>query len=152
MSLSVYPLFLSFFFFNDTATTEIYTLSLHDALPIWEPGLDLPAAADPGPPHRLPDGGPEHRVGCGGELPADPGGGHPGDGDRLRRQGRQWLRHPDLGPGRHQHAWRGPDPTLHPDLADAAAAADPAPEWVIRLRRRRLQLPVRWRVMRGKKN
>src|SRR2546427_5433790 len=31
--------FLSFlFFFNDTATTEIYTLSLHDALPI-SPGL-----------------------------------------------------------------------------------------------------------------
>src|SRR5256885_9136760 len=26
-----------FFFFNDTATTEIYTLSLHDALPISEP-------------------------------------------------------------------------------------------------------------------
>src|SRR5438445_13400096 len=26
--------FLSLFFFNDTATTEIYTLSLHDALPI----------------------------------------------------------------------------------------------------------------------
>src|ERR1051326_9079127 len=25
----------SLFFFNDTATTEIYTLSLHDALPIW---------------------------------------------------------------------------------------------------------------------
>src|SRR5256885_12137721 len=25
----------SFFFFNDTATTEIYTLSLHDALPIY---------------------------------------------------------------------------------------------------------------------
>src|SRR3712207_7651775 len=24
------------FFFNDTATTEIYTLSLHDALPIWD--------------------------------------------------------------------------------------------------------------------
>src|SRR2546430_7779872 len=30
-----YPiLLLTFFFFNDTATTEIYTLSLHDALPI----------------------------------------------------------------------------------------------------------------------
>src|SRR5258705_11543644 len=30
------PLLLSFFFFfNDTATTEIYTLSLHDALPIF---------------------------------------------------------------------------------------------------------------------
>src|SRR2546428_5957339 len=26
-----------FFFFNDAATTEIYTLSLHDALPIWNP-------------------------------------------------------------------------------------------------------------------
>src|SRR2546425_12010280 len=30
-------IFLSFFFFNDTATTEIYTLSLHDALPISGP-------------------------------------------------------------------------------------------------------------------
>src|SRR5438067_8295460 len=29
-----------FFFFNDTATTEIYTLSLHDALPIYsDPGI-----------------------------------------------------------------------------------------------------------------
>src|SRR6266481_4365076 len=28
-------IFLFFFFFNDTATTEIYTLSLHDALPIY---------------------------------------------------------------------------------------------------------------------
>src|SRR3989475_11256534 len=27
--------YISFFFFNDTATTEIYTLSLHDALPIF---------------------------------------------------------------------------------------------------------------------
>src|ERR1051326_9356255 len=41
------------FFFNDTATTEIYTLSLHDALPIWGadeahggigiPGVGVPA-------------------------------------------------------------------------------------------------------------
>ena len=29
------------FFFNDTATTEIYTLSLHDALPIWKKSLWL---------------------------------------------------------------------------------------------------------------
>src|SRR2546422_2705630 len=29
------PIIFSFFFFNDTATTEIYTLSLHDALPIY---------------------------------------------------------------------------------------------------------------------
>ena len=28
------------FFFNDTATTEIYTLSLHDALPIYHPFLN----------------------------------------------------------------------------------------------------------------
>src|SRR2546426_8815505 len=32
--MTLRPLLLSFFFFNDTATTEIYTLSLHDALPI----------------------------------------------------------------------------------------------------------------------
>src|SRR5688572_30873021 len=29
-------------FFNDTATTEIYTLSLHDALPIWPSQLGVP--------------------------------------------------------------------------------------------------------------
>src|SRR3712207_9554327 len=34
MSSSIAPLLCLFFFFNDTATTEIYTLSLHDALPI----------------------------------------------------------------------------------------------------------------------
>src|SRR2546425_7018070 len=33
-SMNTPPLFFFFFFFNDTATTEIYTLSLHDALPI----------------------------------------------------------------------------------------------------------------------
>src|SRR5438445_3244040 len=33
-ALIVLIFFLLFFFFNDTATTEIYTLSLHDALPI----------------------------------------------------------------------------------------------------------------------
>src|SRR5258708_40241094 len=38
--LPVFPFF--FFFFNDTATTEIYTLSLHDALPIFH-GVDRPA-------------------------------------------------------------------------------------------------------------
>src|SRR2546430_2017725 len=34
----MYSLFFYFFFFNDTATTEIYTLSLHDALPILVDG------------------------------------------------------------------------------------------------------------------
>src|SRR2546430_3819894 len=37
--------FFFFFFFNDTATTEIYTLSLHDALPISRRTTALPAAA-----------------------------------------------------------------------------------------------------------
>src|SRR3712207_7658607 len=37
---------LSFFFFNDTATTEIYTLSLHDALPISAPNVYEVASGD----------------------------------------------------------------------------------------------------------
>src|SRR3712207_9520430 len=47
-----------FFFFNDTATTEIYTLSLHDALPICEHGaagrleLVLPEVAGVAPEAR----------------------------------------------------------------------------------------------------
>src|SRR3712207_7537760 len=48
--------FIRYFFFNDTATTEIYTLSLHDALPI--------SGARRWPHDRRPgsDGGlPEHR-------------------------------------------------------------------------------------------
>src|SRR5260370_3475305 len=36
-----HSLFFFFFFFNDTATTEIYTLSLHDALPISSSGCRL---------------------------------------------------------------------------------------------------------------
>src|SRR2546422_7051820 len=34
-----------FFFFNDTATTEIYTLSLHDALPIFGEQVVAPVVA-----------------------------------------------------------------------------------------------------------
>src|SRR2546422_11285554 len=56
-----------FFFFNDTATTEIYTLSLHDALPIWFERVsaprELPAVPADGPeptrgarPHRARPG------------------------------------------------------------------------------------------------
>src|SRR2546422_10167884 len=42
-----------FFFFNDTATTEIYTLSLHDALPISaRPGAWPGRRARPGGPAR----------------------------------------------------------------------------------------------------
>src|SRR2546430_3478424 len=39
-----------FFFFNDTATTEIYTLSLHDALPIYRAEV-RPAAVKDVPVH-----------------------------------------------------------------------------------------------------
>src|SRR3712207_8210377 len=58
----------SLFFFNDTATTEIYTLSLHDALPISRGARRRDAAV----PHRRP-------------RPArDPGHGRPGDRGRNR--------------------------------------------------------------------
>src|SRR5215475_15369783 len=51
-----------FFFFNDTATTEIYTLSLHDALPIWQfpqarvalGGREAPMVRPPGQGGQLP--------------------------------------------------------------------------------------------------
>src|SRR3712207_7798034 len=62
------------FFFNDTATTEIYTLSLHDALPICrgddDVGLQHPAGGQPD---------------AGGDEPVDPLGHHrgPAVGDRL---------------------------------------------------------------------
>src|SRR2546427_5947528 len=46
-----------FFFFNDTATTEIYTLSLHDALPIYR-GIEREAV------HALPRRVHEHRAGA----------------------------------------------------------------------------------------
>src|SRR4030043_1430661 len=42
-------LFLLIFFFNDTATTEIYTLSLHDALPISATDRVHGKCADPAP-------------------------------------------------------------------------------------------------------
>src|SRR3712207_9307935 len=48
---------LCFFFFNDTATTEIYTLSLHDALPIFvnlQPSTFNPARRAHGRIHHPP--------------------------------------------------------------------------------------------------
>src|SRR2546421_8479557 len=42
------PSFFLFFFFNDTATTEIYTLSLHDALPISHVGAVSESFSDRG--------------------------------------------------------------------------------------------------------
>src|SRR5256885_3819523 len=66
--------FFIFFFFNDTATTEIYTLSLHDALPIYSAGSSHRARAAPvggGLWWRLPDSGRHLRQGlrsCGGSC------------------------------------------------------------------------------------
>src|SRR5256885_16653940 len=61
----VFRVILVFFFFNDTATTEIYTLSLHDALPISSryelrhphARRHQPLGVAQGPAHAL-DGGP----------------------------------------------------------------------------------------------
>src|SRR5256885_7096669 len=48
--------YLFFFFFNDTATTEIYTLSLHDALPIFRGGRAALRARDSRTPGAIPRG------------------------------------------------------------------------------------------------
>src|SRR5689334_24483864 len=68
----------SSFFFNDTATTEIYTLSLHDALPISR----LPR---PGGERRHPpaSGRGPHRRGADGDLP---------DGSRILHLGPDRMR------------------------------------------------------------
>src|SRR3712207_7497241 len=65
-----------FFFFNDTATTEIYTLSLHDALPISDrPGVDGPGMRGPRLQRLRPARtGPSRRLGP-----------HPADHDPLGR-------------------------------------------------------------------
>src|SRR3712207_9089999 len=70
---------LFFFFFNDTATTEIYTLSLHDALPISELSrleLFLHRGRDRG--HGLCGAGAEHQ--------------HPGGARRDHRGDRKSTR------------------------------------------------------------
>src|SRR5947208_15458428 len=59
--------FFFFFFFNDTATTEIYTLSLHDALPIFtgswsdQVGVDLDFHALAGSRHLEPRSGEDRK-------------------------------------------------------------------------------------------
>src|SRR3712207_8277874 len=70
------------FFFNDTATTEIYTLSLHDALPIFL--LQRPEAAVQGQPEAPPGGPARHRSRCDGQ-------------GRRRRHRRGELLRPDRG-------------------------------------------------------
>src|SRR5574338_1498134 len=56
----LFVFFLFFFFFNDTATTEIYTLSLHDALPISASGTSDRACVRPPPRWSSPRRSEEH--------------------------------------------------------------------------------------------
>src|SRR3712207_7152294 len=53
------------FFFNDTATTEIYTLSLHDALPISQQADVVGGRALPPTEDRHDEGEPDHHLGGG---------------------------------------------------------------------------------------
>src|SRR5919198_4808037 len=103
------------FFFNDTATTEIYTLSLHDALPIWARRGPHPVdgvhPVHPGNPFQRPDP----------ERSAPPRSGHPHHG-RLRLGlrlspllgGRSPIAPVHLAgvplPGRVPRPFRAPDP------------------------------------------
>src|SRR3712207_7087521 len=57
---------LFFFFFNDTATTEIYTLSLHDALPISRRDPPVPALRQAGHAGRVHADRDPDRLGGGG--------------------------------------------------------------------------------------
>src|SRR6266851_4642529 len=52
--MSVFTFFSMFFFFNDTATTEIYTLSLHDALPISGSAARPPGCRSGRPREKAP--------------------------------------------------------------------------------------------------
>src|SRR3989454_1649428 len=86
MTLSLHS---SLFFFNDTATTEIYTLSLHDALPISRESNRrcatlLPARSDPRP-NPMPPPGRRCRSGRG--CPSARARPAPGTG-RARAEGR----------------------------------------------------------------
>src|SRR2546422_11761314 len=79
---------VSIFFFNDTAPTEIYSLSLHDALPISIPlrarprarGQEAAAPSDGGPGHR----GGRHRP-AGGRPAGGGAGARAGHGDPQRQ-------------------------------------------------------------------
>src|SRR3989454_10368619 len=109
-----------FFFFNDTATTEIYTLSLHDALPICRRALGAAARRR----RAVPLGAPAARVraaGRGGTRTRDrgPGDGAAGGGGGTRGSG----------PGVGTLTCRGTAgraPTHHRGLPTAAASGPPA--------------------------
>src|SRR3712207_7963162 len=81
-------IFIYSFFFNDTATTEIYTLSLHDALPISS--APCPAAGGSARPGRAPSQRLERAHAAGGEQVEDHD--HDGHGRERGRQDRKSTR------------------------------------------------------------
>src|SRR2546430_4695880 len=89
-----------FFFFNDTATTEIYTLSLHDALPIF----DVLGRVRGHPVHGVPRG---RRI----RRPTIPSGIHRGHRVRLSPAG-GWPSDP-TGPEPPGHAPQEVDTRVH---------------------------------------
>src|SRR5438034_11648547 len=113
LSNIMYINLFSFFFFNDTPTTEIYTLSLHDALPArrradGEPRLDHERGADAGVPGPASPG-PDDRDG-------DPRARHRGPrgarGDATRRPRRDRSAAGGLGAVSGGGASRAPDDPL----------------------------------------
>src|SRR6266496_5126801 len=88
-----------FFFFNDTATTEIYTLSLHDALPISGVRLELLQTGDRrrhrhrAGPERAREEDPHRRLAQ--RLAAEAGGDRVAVAERLRVAGEVGL-HADV--------------------------------------------------------
>src|SRR2546422_4915415 len=112
-----------FFFFNDTATTEIYTLSLHDALPIY--GLQLVEEGDR--IGRRLGRGRRRFHGCRRGLTQSDARGGPDLGRRLRRLPFGGGQRRRTGSGRRRGRRRGPRARL--DAADEVAHAhhQPAP-------------------------
>src|SRR2546422_3966944 len=110
---------MDIFFFNDTATTEIYTLSLHDALPISDrrvPARPAEARVDahrdhegaaPGPPGRSAQGSGQ------GAGPADLDGQDEQRADRARHRAHGARHH-----GRRGHRGRAPRDPPHAEPRD----------------------------------
>ena len=118
------------FFFNDTATTEIYTLSLHDALPIWprnqgdlDPsGLISPRKVDLGLGDRR--GTPRQEVKRGKETPVND------HGDTQSYHGRRDLPPADTNhlPRRTAYSIMGHHPYL-PSHSQEAGAVSKKVDW-----------------------
>src|SRR3712207_8711037 len=85
---------LAIFFFNDTATTEIYTLSLHDALPILASRDVVPVARRLRDRRRPAGPAPARAAGAvGGAQRSFPGGGGARPGESRARPARRSEEH-----------------------------------------------------------